>query len=39
MVDVAVLPPQKGDISPSEEEDSVNEKDGVQTHTKEIDMV
>lgn len=39
MVDEAVLPPQKGDITPSEEEDSVNEKEGVQTHTKEIDMV
>lgn len=39
MVDVAVLPPQKGDVSPSEEEDSVDEKEGVHTHTKEIDVV
>lgn len=38
MVDEAVLPPQKGDISPSEE-DVFETKDGLQTHTKEVDIV
>ena len=39
MIDMAVLPPQKGEVSSSEEELSVNEKKGVRSHTKEIDIV
>jgi hypothetical protein len=40
MVNEAVLPPQKGDISPpSEEDSSIDTKRGVTAHTKEVDMV
>lgn len=38
MVDEAVLPPQKGDVSPSDES-SFEAKDGTRMHAKEVDMV
>ena len=39
-MDEAVLPPQKGDVDESSRDEvSLEKGSGLQTHTKEIDMV
>ena len=40
LVDEAVLPPQKGDVSPGSGDEEYDEKnEGIRTHTTEVDVV